>query len=195
MLESVMPILIPYTKDIDFNKVILTLDFEKIKTYNYKEKIKRVDNTIEKIKNDIEYKELNESRFSKVTNKLITMDEYNNMKEGTKLHYIFETEDFKTSNNPYILKFIKHIDLNYLNCFKEYEFIYEEQNEIKHGFIDLMLEYENFINIIDYKMKNITDENYLKQLNGYKKYIESISSKSVNIYLYSILDNKLEKLN
>ena len=195
MLESIMPVLLPYTKDIDFNKVILTRDFEKIKTYNYKEKIKKIDLKIEKISNNIEYKELNESRFSKVTNNLITMDEYNNMKEGTKLHYIFETEDFKTSNNPYVLKFIKHIDLNYLNSFKEYEFIYEEDNEIKHGFIDLMLEYENYIDIIDYKMKNIIDENYLKQLNGYKKYIESISSKSVNIYLYSILDNKLEKLN
>ena len=195
MLESIMPVLLPYTKDIDFNKVILTRDFEKIKTYNYKEKIKKIDLKIEKISNNIEYKELNESRFSKVTNNLITMDEYNNMKEGTKLHYIFETEDFKTSNNPYVLKFIKHIDLNYLNSFKEYEFIYEEDNEIKHGFIDLMLEYENYIDIIDYKMKNIIDENYLKQLNGYKKYIESISSKSVNIYLYSILNDKLEKLN
>ena len=117
------------------------------------------------------------------------------MKEGVKLHYIFETEDFKTSNNPYILKFIKQIDLNYINCFKEYEFIYEENNEIKHGFIDLMLEYDKYINIIDYKMKNITDEAYLKQLSGYKKYIESISKKKVNIYLYSILDEKLESLN
>ena len=68
-------------------------------------------------------------------------------------------------------------------------------DEIKHGFIDLMLEYDNHIDIIDYKMKNITDENYLKQLNGYKKYIEGISEKEVNIYLYSILDNTLQKLN
>ena len=195
MLESIIPVLLPYTKDIDFNKVILTRDFEKIKSYNYKEKIKRIDTKIKKINNNIKYEELNESRFSKVTNKLISIDEYNNMKEGTKLHYIFETENFKTSNNPYILKFIKHIDLNYLNSYKEYEFIYEEDNEIKHGFIDLMLEYNDYIDIIDYKMKNIADENYLKQLNGYKKYIESISNKSVNIYLYSILDNKLEKLN
>ena len=44
-------------------------------------------------------------------------------------------------------------------------------------------------------MKNITDENYLKQLNGYKDYIESITNKETNIYLYSILDDKLEKLN
>ncbi|MBQ9071590.1 MAG: UvrD-helicase domain-containing protein [Bacilli bacterium] len=195
MLESIIPVLLPYTKDIDFNKVILTRDYEKIKSYNYKQKIKEVDTKIEKINNDIEYQEINQSRFSKVTNKLISIDEYNNMKEGTKLHYIFETEDFKNSNNPYILKFIKHIDLNYLNCFKEYEFIYEEDNEIKHGFIDLMLEYDNHIDIIDYKMKNITDENYLKQLNGYKNYIESISEKEVNIFLYSILDDTLQELN
>ena len=195
MLESIMPVLLPYTKDIDFNKVILTRDFEKIKTYNYKEKLQKVDTKIEKISNNIEYEKINESRFSKVTNKLISKEEYNNMKEGTKLHYIFETEDFKTSNNPYILKFIKHIDTNYINAYKEYEFIYEKDNEIKHGFIDLMLEYDNNIDIIDYKMKNITDENYLKQLNGYKDYIESITNKETNIYLYSILDNKLEKLN
>ena len=194
MLESIMPVLRPYMKDIDFNKVILTRDFEKIKTYNYKNKITKVDEKINKIINNISYEEINQSRFSKVTNKLITTKEYNNMKEGTKLHYIFETEDFKTSNNPYILKFIKHIDLNYINCFKEYEFIYECDNEVKHGFIDLMLEYKDCIHIIDYKMKNITDENYLNQLNGYKKYIESISNKNVNIYLYSILDNKLEEL-
>ena len=35
MLESIMPVLISYTKDIDFNKIILTRDYEKIKVYNY----------------------------------------------------------------------------------------------------------------------------------------------------------------
>ena len=65
---------------------------------------------------------------------------------------------------------------------------------MKHGFIDLMLEYSDHIDIIDYKMKNIDDENYLKQLNGYKTYIEGISNKKVNIYLYSILDDKLKEL-
>ena len=116
------------------------------------------------------------------------------MKSGTNLHYVFETEDFKTTTNPYILKFLKHIDNNYINIYKEYEFVYEDDNLFKHGIIDLMLEYENSISIIDYKMKNIEDENYLKQLNGYKKYIESISKKDVSIYLYSILDDELKKL-
>ena len=57
-----------------------------------------------------------------------------------------------------------------------------------------MLEYENYIDIIDYKLKNIEDTNYLKQLTGYKEYIESISNKKVNIYLYSIMDEKITKL-
>ena len=194
MLESILPILEPYIKDVDFNSVKLTKDYEKVKSYNYKKEIKRVDTKINKFKNNIEYEILNNSRYSKQTNKLITKEEYNNMKDGLKLHYIFETEDFRSSDNPYILKFTKNIDMNYLNCFKEYEFIYQDNNEMKHGFIDLMLEYSDHIDIIDYKMKNIDDENYLKQLNGYKTYIEGISNKKVNIYLYSILDDKLKEL-
>jgi len=192
MLESIIPVLVPYMKDIDFNKVILTRNYEKIKSYNYKEQIEKVDIKIDEKTNNINYELLNESKFSKTTNKLITKEEYNNMKEGTRVHYIFEIEDFKNTDNNYVLKFLKHIDNNYINSYKEYEFMYEENNEIKHGIIDLMLEYEDTINIIDYKLKNIVDENYLKQLNGYKNYIEKISKKKVNIYLYSILEDKLQ---
>ena len=57
-----------------------------------------------------------------------------------------------------------------------------------------MLEYSDYIDIIDYKLKNISDEEYIKQLNGYKNYIEKISNKKVNIYLYSILDSVYKKL-
>ena len=55
-----------------------------------------------------------------------------------------------------------------------------------------MFEYENYIDIIDYKLKNIDDEEYLKQLEGYKNYIYNKTKKEVNIYLYSILDNDLK---
>jgi len=194
MLNSIIPVLLPYIKDIDFNKVILSKDYENIKSYNYKKEIEITRDKIIKNKNNIDYEVINESRFSKVVNKLITKEDYDNMKEGTKLHYIFETEDFKNTDNSYVLKFLKHINKDYINIYKEYEFIMENDNEIKHGFIDLMLEYNNYVDIIDYKLKNIVDENYLKQLNGYKTYIEKVSNKKVNIYLYSIIDDKLEKL-
>jgi len=194
MLNSIIPVLLPYVKDIDFNKVILSKTYENIKSYNYKKEIEVTYDKIIKNINNIDYEVINESRFSKVVNKLITKEDYDNMKEGTKLHYIFETEDFKNTDNPYVLKFLKHINKDYINIYKEYEFIMEMDNEIKHGFIDLMLEYNDYIDIIDYKLKNIVDENYLKQLNGYKTYIEKVSNKKVNIYLYSIIDDKLEKL-
>ena len=63
-----------------------------------------------------------------------------------------------------------------------------------HGIIDLMLEYSDHIDIIDYKLKEINDLNYIKQLNGYKEYIENKTNKKTNIYLYSILNNNLEKI-
>ena len=58
-----------------------------------------------------------------------------------------------------------------------------------------MLEYDNYINIIDYKLKNINDIEYIKQLNGYKQYIEKISNKKVKIYLYSIIEDELKEVN
>ena len=57
-----------------------------------------------------------------------------------------------------------------------------------------MLEYNNHIDIIDYKLKNIKDDAYKAQLDGYKNYIENPTKKQVNTYLYSILENKIEKI-
>ena len=89
-----------------------------------------------------------------------------------------------------IMKNIKNAKI-----YKEYEFIYNIDNIKYHGIIDLMNVYDDHIDIIDYKLKNILDTAYLKQLNGYKNYIESISNKKVYIYLYSIMDEKIEDLN
>ena len=57
-----------------------------------------------------------------------------------------------------------------------------------------MLEYDNDIDLIDYKLKNVTDEAYINQLSGYKTYLEKISNKKVNLYLYSIIDSKIEEI-
>ena len=58
-----------------------------------------------------------------------------------------------------------------------------------------MLEYNDHIDIIDYKLKNIEDEYYQKQLQGYKEYIKTTTNKEINLYLYSILDEKWKKIN
>ena len=75
--------------------------------------------------------------------------------------------------------------------YHEYEFVYTEDEITYHGSIDLMIEYDSHIDIIDYKLKNTTDENYKKQLSGYKHYVEVLSNKTVKTYLYSIIDEKI----
>jgi ATP-dependent exoDNAse (exonuclease V) beta subunit len=89
-----------------------------------------------------------------------------------------------------------HICINIFSykIYKEYEFIYEEENIKKHGIIDLILENDDEVLIIDYKLKHIVDSNYIKQLNGYKEYLSLKIDKPISIYLYSILDENLEKL-
>ena len=76
--------------------------------------------------------------------------------------------------------------------YKEYEFI-DEVNNIR-GIIDLMVVYDSYIDIIDYKTKNIYDEAYDKQLHVYKKYIESKFNIPTNIYLYSLLTGDSKKI-
>ena len=195
-----------YFEGIDIEKLGLT------KNYLYPKKI--VQETLNNIKDNINVEEINienevveEKHFSKETNKIITKEENDLMKFGTKVHEIFELLDFRNIDlslvdNKFIRNKVEKFLSNDLlknisnaNIYKEYEFIYNKDNNEYHGIIDLMLEYDNHIDIIDYKLKNITDENYIKQLNGYKEYIEKISNKNVSTYLYSILDEKVLQIN
>ena len=79
--------------------------------------------------------------------------------------------------------------------YKEYEFIYLDNNQKNHGIIDLLIEDKDKYIIIDYKLKNIDDDNYDKQLNGYKKYIENKTNKKCICYLYSILNENYREIN
>ena len=195
-----------YFEHIDIEKLGLT------KNYLYPKKI--VQETLNNIKDNINVEEINienevveEKHFSKETNKIITKEENDLMKFGTKVHEIFELLDFRNIDlslvdNKFIRNKVEKFLSNDLlknisnaNIYKEYEFIYNKDNNEYHGIIDLMLEYDNHIDIIDYKVKSITDENYIKQLNGYKEYIEKISNKNVSTYLYSILDEKVLQIN
>ena len=130
--------------------------------------------------------------FSKSNIHFITKEEDKNLKIGTYLHYLLENIDFK---NPNIESY--NLDKFYqqkLNIYKEYEFIDIDDNIKKHGIIDLMIEYDDYIDIIDYKFHNIDDEHYVEQLKGYRKFIERKTNKKVNTYLYSIMDEKLKEI-
>ena len=194
-----------YFKTIDITKLGLTKDYQYNKTINIK------DNT--NIKDDIKVEEINiknditeEKHFSKETNMLSTKEEIKMMKYGTRIHEYLELIDYKNPNlslikdtfiKDKIEKFLNNDLLKNIkdsNIYHEYEFYYEKDNINYHGIIDLMLEYDEHIDIIDFKLKSITDDNYKSQLYGYKNYIENITNKKVNTYLYSILNEKIESL-
>ena len=149
---------------------------------------------------DIENEEIKESNFSKKINEVITKDKKKLLKFGTEFHELLENLDFNKEINlenkfyqEKINNFLKSDILkNFQDAkiFKEYEFMYIKDDIKYHGIIDLMLEYDDHIDIIDYKLKNIDDKKYVEQLTGYKNFIESKSNKKVNLYLYSIIDSK-----
>lgn len=189
-------------KNISLDSINLTKEYNQIKNNNYKEQLTKTDEKINVIEISIQEDTTEEKSFSKNSVHLINKEEQNKLDYGKKIHELLELVDFKNPNyedmSPneieVISKFIENINLKNTSIHKEYEFIYTEDNITYHGIIDLLLEYENEIKIIDYKLKNINDKDYLKQLEGYKKYIESKFDKETNIYLYSILNNKLEKI-
>ena len=189
-----------YYKNIDLSKIKITKDYNMIKNNNYLKLINRVDDKLLVDNINIITNKEEEKSFSKKNIHIISKEEELKLEYGRRVHELFELTDFNNIDNlsgkdrEIIVNFLNNIDINNCDIYKEYEFIYEEDNITYHGIIDLLLVYNDSIKIIDYKLKNINDTAYLKQLNGYKSYIEKVFGKPTYIYLYSIIDNKLEKL-
>lgn len=145
-------------------------------------------------------------KFSKDNNNLITKKEAENIKLGIKMHEYLECIDFINPNydqiaNAFLKKKIRNfIESEFIqqnkdyNIQKEYEFIYEKDQKEYHGMIDLLIETPTKIIILDYKLNHLVDDAYIKQLKGYKSYIETKTSKPISLYLYSILKEEFISL-
>ena len=57
-----------------------------------------------------------------------------------------------------------------------------------HGIIDLLIENDDEIIVVDYKLKNIEPIYYEEQVRGYCNYIRTITNKKVRGIIYSIID-------
>lgn len=189
-----------YYKNIDINDINLSKDYNMISNNNYKEHLKLINDKIEVNTTCIPSSIKENKTFSKKDIHIVTKEEEDKLLYGRLVHELFECTDFNNldnlsdNNKKIIERFLEKVDISHANIYKEYEFIYDEDNTTYHGIIDLMLEYQDNIKIIDYKLKNINDEAYIKQLNGYKDYIEKLFNKKTSIYLYSITLNTLEEI-
>lgn len=203
ILNSIFPQISTFVIPVDIEKIGLTKDYNFIKKTNYKEQIEDIGQTVRVEEYKSVDEEVNEEHFSKEIHHLISKEEKQKMLYGTKIHEIFETMNFKNPSyegisefeQTQVKKLIKTgIFEHAIQIYQECEFIYEKNCVNYHGIIDLLIEYSDSFAIIDYKLKNIEDEAYIKQLMGYQEYIQTVTDKKVNIYLYSILDGTLKKL-
>ena len=202
IMYSVKKYLDNYYKEIDINELNLTKDYLFIKK---KDLDIKSNDTILKVNELVDNsKEITKESFSKKVKKIIDRSEYDNMEYGTKIHEILEYIDFKNYkeiDDKYINDKIINLlnsdimkDINNCNIYKELEFIYDIDDKEYHGIIDLMIEHDDYINIVDYKLKNIDSEEYINQLKGYKKYISNKTNKKINMYLYSIMNNEIKEI-
>lgn len=197
MLDSIRDVLSPYTLSIDLKEIPLTHAYHTLTKKEYPTSFSHyVEEEI-----SISVKPIGQERFSKTTSHILSKQELRAMKFGEHMHEVFESIDILHPNLEKLSKFEKEKVTLFLKhdivrnapqaVYQEYEFMTELDGKMQHGIIDLLLQYENRYVIIDYKLKEVTDEAYRKQLDGYKKYIYQKTGKPVEAYLYSILDDRM----
>ncbi len=203
IIDSIKDDLDKYYYSVDFSELDLTKDYQT----NINDLSLKIDHNKFTTSKEVKVNDLivNSKNYSAKINKLISYEEKMLLEAGNMLHNILELADFNY-NNFTLSDEVKNIIDSFLNCeivsdinkatvYREYEFIYEKDNQKGHGIIDLLLVYEDKIKVIDYKFKNIDSDNYVKQLEGYKEYLASITDKPVELYLYSLIGKKYKQIN
>ena len=200
ILSSIYKYISKYIVNINIDELGLTGDYRYQKNNDIKIKS---GNKIIVNELNINSKLVDNKHFSKESHSLYTKEEKNNIELGLRMHYILEITDF---NNPdysdlddyeisLLNKFLStNIYKEAKEIYKEYEFYSYNEDTLEHGIIDLLLVFDDHNIIIDYKLKNTQDDAYIKQLNGYKNYIEKLTNKKTSTYLYSIIDGTLNEI-
>ncbi len=194
-IKSISGNLAKYMINVDLNNVGVTKDYEFSKSLS-KNMVNNEEANMLFIEDEMPFIEIEKKHASKTIKEILSVSDEKTLEFGVKIHELLELTDFKNANtdNKYVNHLLNTFDFNSAKIYQELEFSYELDDVLYHGIIDLMLEYEDKIFIIDYKLKNIDDENYIKQLNVYYNYVKCISNKDVHMYLYSILDNVTKEI-
>lgn len=200
IIKSIYSSLLPYEKEVNITP---SKDYllSKNKTKEEELTLETGDLKVEEL--EIEKIAIEHTRYSKDILHLSTKEEVEKMEFGTKVHQVLEQLDFKHPNLIGLSDRIKEKIEAFLKSklvtenldgtfYPEYEFIDTKENT--HGIMDLVIEKKDKMMIIDYKLKNIDDENYDKQLNGYREFLRKKTNKEVECYLYSIIDENYREV-
>ena len=124
---------------------------------------------------------------------------------GTRLHYLleifnYETKDYSFIRDENMKKYVKNVvncglfdNINKTKLLHEFKF-FDEKNQV-NGIIDALLVKDDEIDIVDFKLKKIDDENYDKQLKVYYDYIEQIANdKPIKMFLVSAITGEVREV-
>lgn len=165
---------------------------------------KEEEKAIEKIslkEINIPYKEIEHTRASKERGEDVDSGV---LSFGSELHYYLEHLDFESDDLSYIknrqmrkyvynvknsplFKGVKNKDVRH-----EYHF-YDNSSGIE-GYIDALIIKENEVDIIDFKLKNIDEIEYVRQLNIYKDYIKKVTDKPIKMYLLAAITGEIKEV-
>jgi len=150
---------------------------------------------------------LDNERYSKSEKTFFTDEEKEALAYGEAIHESLEQIDYdqlepSIKDLPdFIQKSIRNLTKTHVfkslkspQFFQEYEFIHIIDGHQNIGIIDLLIEDQDQIIILDYKLKNIDDPAYEKQIQGYYDYLKEISTKPIKAYLYSLVHQTLKEI-
>ena len=194
-----------YGKNVDYEDLV-DKDYLEFTQGNYKEAIKKKDCLVYP-KRNFKSTLLEKVHISKVNNELLSSEEAKFMNLGIKLHEILQTIDLVkkdysklnlTENEKRLLENLLKLacfsKLENAKVYKELEFEYSKSGKKYHGIIDLLVEYDDHFEIIDYKLSDIEKPDYVKQLNEYYNYLRQITDKNIKMYLLSITKGQLKEV-
>ena len=200
IIKSIYSSLLPYERKVS---VTPSKDYLLSKNNTNESELKLSTDTLTVEELELEAIPVEHTRYSKDILHLETKEEKEKMEFGIRVHQVLEQLDFKHPNLEGLSGRIKEKIEAFLKSslvveningtfYPEYEFIDREENT--HGIMDLVIEHENKMIIVDYKLKNIDDSNYDKQLNGYREFLKKKTKKEVECYLYSIIGEEYRKV-
>lgn len=123
---------------------------------------------------------------------------------GNRLHFLLEQCDFETKDVSWIIDpsdraiIQKVLELPLFenvkneNVYKEYAYVDEDANGLFS--VDLFIDRGTYIDLIDYKARDINDKAYVNQLGIYAAYLAKTFQKEIRGYLISVLNAEIKKV-
>ena len=123
---------------------------------------------------------------------------------GTHIHYLLEIVDYTSKDTSFIKnkKHRQYVDnilnselfdgVNQDNVLNEYSF-FDEVNNI-NGVIDCLVMRDDYFDIIDFKLKHISDVEYENQLRSYRNYLMTKTDKKIKMHLISAITGEIKEV-